>query len=81
MLKITYEINGRKTTPGSLKNALEAAVLSTIEKNIKGSIGSIKCREHGQSPTILVKGRSLDNLSINVSGCCDALIEEVKKKL
>lgn len=81
MLKITYEINGRKTTLGSLKNALEAAVLSGIEQSIKRSVGSVRCREHGQSPTILVKGRSLDNLSINVSGCCDALIEEVKKKL
>ncbi|MCX0424824.1 hypothetical protein RDV79_23225 (plasmid) [Aeromonas dhakensis] len=81
MLKITYEVNGRKITPGGLKNAIEAAVLSGIEQNIKKSIGSIRCREHGQHPTILVKGRSLDNLSIHVNGCCDELIEEVKKKL
>jgi len=63
MLKITYEINGRKTTPGSLKNAIEAAVLSGIEQNIKKSIGSVRCREHGQHPSILVKGRSQETLS------------------
>ena len=29
MLKITYEINGRKTTPGSLKNAIEGSPQKT----------------------------------------------------
>lgn len=81
MIDISFEINGKKVNPNNMADALEGAVLDSVVESIKGSVGSIKCAEHGQSPKVIVKGRNLDNLSMEVSGCCDALIEKVSAKL
>lgn len=81
MFNISFEINGRKTDPNNIANVLEAAVLKQVESSIRSSVGSIRCREHGQYPRFLVKGHSLKNLSFEVSGCCETLINEVKSKL
>lgn len=81
MFDISFEINGRKVNPNSISDALEAAVLSEVAESIKSSIGDIRCSEHGQSPKIKMKGRNIDNLSFDVSGCCDSLISKVETKL
>lgn len=81
MIDITFEINGRKVNPNNFKNAIESEILSSIKDTITKSVGSIYCREHNQKPKIIVKGRNLENLSFQVSGCCDTLIKEVEQKL
>ena len=81
MLDISFELNGRKVSPNNIGNALEAAMLNSVKDSIGKSVGSIRCSEHGQRPKITAKGRSIDSLSLEVTGCCDALIEQVKKKI
>jgi actin-like ATPase involved in cell morphogenesis len=81
MLNITYEINGKKVNPKSFGNAIEQAILNQVTEHIKKTVGSVRCSEHHQAPKIKVKGRSLDKLSFEVSGCCEQLIEKVKQKL
>lgn len=81
MIDISFELNGRKVSPNNLGNALEAAMLNSIKESISQSVGSIRCAEHGERAKIKAKGRSLDSLSLEVTGCCDALIDQVKKKL
>jgi len=81
MIDIKFEIGGKKVSPNKFGDALEAAVLSQITEHLKKSVGSIRCKEHNQSPTLKVKGRNIDNLSYEVHGCCDALIEQVSEKL
>ena len=44
-------------------------------------VGSIRCPEHNKSANIKGKGRSLDKLKFEVSGCCEKLINKVKLKL
>jgi hypothetical protein len=80
MIDITFEINGRKVNPKNVGDALEAAVISQVADSIKKTVGSSRCNEHGQRPKIKVKGKNLDNLSFEVSGCCEALIGEVSAK-
>ena len=80
MLDISFEINGRKVNPNNVKDVLESAILSQVAESIKKSVGNLRCAEHGQSPKIKVKGRNLDNLSFNISGCCEDLIEKVRAK-
>lgn len=81
MIDISFEINGRKVSPRNIGNALESALLESVQKSITAAVGSVQCPEHGQKPKIKVKGRSLDSLNFEVSGCCEQLIESVKKKL
>ncbi len=81
MIDITFEINGRKVPPSNMGNALDSAMLQSVKNSISKAVGSTRCPEHGQKPKIKAKGRSLDSLKFEVSGCCDNLIGEVKKKL
>jgi hypothetical protein len=81
MFDISFEINGRKVNPNNIGDALQAAVLSGVAESVKSSIGSIRCSEHGQAPKVKIKGRNIDNLSFDVSGCCESLISKVEAKL
>ena len=81
MIDIKFEINGRKVDPRNIGDALEGAMLSAISEGLKKKVGSVCCPVHGQSPKLTGKGRSLDKLNFEVSGCCDKVIEDVKTKL
>lgn len=81
MIDISFEIIGRKVSPRNMANALEAALLQSAQESIKKAVGSARCPTHGQTPKIKVKGRKVDSKSFEFSGCCDQLIETVKKKL
>ncbi|MFQ5469994.1 MAG: hypothetical protein ACE5EH_06745 [Gammaproteobacteria bacterium] len=81
MIDISFEINGRKVSPRNVGDALESAMLQSVQDSISKAVGSARCPEHGQKPKIKAKGRSLDSVTLEVTGCCDALIEQVNKKL
>lgn len=81
MIDITFKINGKKVNPNNVTNALEAALLQSYSESIKKSIGSLRCHEHNQAPKITVKGKTLDNLSLDISGCCDDIIQKATNKL
>lgn len=81
MVSISFEINGKKVDPKNIANVIESAFLKHVESSLKSAVGSIRCREHAQSPRILAKGRGLKDLTFEVFGCCDAVINEVKMKL
>lgn len=80
MLKIEWKLNGRKIRPNDIANQLERAMISQIEEMVRGKLRDVRDPETGAAPTITVVGRSLDNLSFEVSGS-PALIEEVKRRL
>ncbi|EJE4711265.1 hypothetical protein ACFSJQ_21130 [Vibrio olivae] len=74
MISISCDVKG-------IKNAIEKAVLSGVVDNVKKTVGSVRCKEHGKAPKIKIKGNNLNNLSFEVDGCCEEVIEQVKKKL
>lgn len=81
MIDISFEINGRKVSPRNAGNAFESAMLQSVQNSISKAVRSARCPEHGLKPRIKVKGRNLESLKFEVSGCCDSLIEAVKRKL
>lgn len=76
MVHIKFQINGKNVNANNLREALEAASLSTVSAKVEQSVSHLRYAEHGQSPKIKVKGRNLRNLSFEVSGCCPDLIEK-----
>lgn len=80
MLKIEWKLSGRKVRPNDIANQLERAMLSQIEEMVRGKLRGVRDPETGAAPTITVVGRSLDNLSFEVTGS-PALIKEVKRRL
>lgn len=81
LIEIYFEIDGKRVDPRNAGNALEGAMFSAIENVLRQNVGSCRCSEHGQAPTLTAKGRSLDQLNYEVSGCCDKVIEDVKNRL
>lgn len=81
MIQIFFEIGGRRIDPNQIGNVLEKMVLQQVAENIKQSLASVCCREHGQMPNIKVKGRNFNSLSFEVEGCCQDLIDRALLKL
>lgn len=81
MVDVTFQINGRKFQPNQVEDALTKAILANVAEQIKKNVGSVTCPHHGKSPQIIGKGKSIENLSSEVSGCCDSLVLAVKQKL
>ena len=81
MIDIEFEIGGRKVRPNSIGDALEQAFLEEVADGIKKSLSSVRCPEHGGRPKVTVKGSAIDNLSFEVEGSCQSLIDSALKKL
>ncbi len=81
MFELSFEINGKKVSPDSIGDAIESAALQVFRDSITKTVGSIRCPKHGKRAKVIAKGRNIDSLSFNISGCCDALIESVKKEM
>jgi len=60
---------------------MENAVMQQIGESMKKSLGSLRCSEHNKPPKMVVKGRDINNLSIEVSGRCDGIIKKATDKL
>ena len=56
MIDISFEVNGRKISPNSIGNTLEAAMLNSVKESISQFVGNVRCAEHGQKPKIKAKG-------------------------
>lgn len=80
MIDVRFEINGRRTDLGGIKDSLERAVCESIVDQIKQRVGAVRDPETGRSPKIIVKGRNLKNLSFEVEGS-EAVIEQIKRAL
>lgn len=83
MFPITFEINvnGRNVGLHRAEAELERAMVEDISKKMQEKGRRIRCTKHGQTARITTKGRRLKQLSFEVSGCCDELVERVKSAL
>jgi hypothetical protein len=56
-------------------------VFNQFKDSIERQVGDSICPEHGMHPTVKVKGRNIDKIKFEVSGCCKQLIDIVNSKL
>ncbi len=77
---IKFSIGGRTVDPRNVGDALMQAALQQIKAQITSKIGSIRDPETGEFPTIIVRGDSLDKLSLHVEGS-PQLVALVKERL
>jgi hypothetical protein len=81
MIDIRFEINGKPVDPNRMGDAIEKAILGGVVENMKKKLQSVRCKTHGKAPKITVKGKTIDKLSFEVSGCCQDLIDQATAKL
>lgn len=80
MVKVEFKLNGRSVRPNDIASQLEKAMFMQVHDRITQKLRTVRDPKTGAVPTVRVVGRSLDNLSFEVSGS-PALIEEVKRRL
>lgn len=81
MSNVRFEINGRSVSPSRLQDEFEKAIYSQVRDNIAKALRGVRCSEHGEAPTVIVKGRSMSDLKFEVQGCCQDLIDRSLKQL
>lgn len=80
MIDISFEINGRKVNPNQMSDMFEKAVVQELKEKLTRALRAVRDPKTGQRPRLKVKGRNLDNLSIEVEGSPD-VIDAVNKRL
>ena len=81
MFSLEVELNGKRVAPGQLSNMIEDMLLTHISEEITNKIGRVRCPEHNQYAKVKAKGRSIDKLSFEISGCCQQLVDQCNKAL
>lgn len=76
MFEMSFEINGKKVAPGNIGSEIQKAVERAAHEKIMHTVQGVRCPVHGQFAKIEPNGSDF-----KVSGCCEALIEQVKKSL
>ena len=77
---IKFKIGGKTVDPRNMADALMAAVLEGIRTQITEKIGSIRDRDTGEFPTVIVRGEDIENLTLHVEGS-PKLVALVKERL
>lgn len=81
MFDLEFKINGRKVRPDQMEKELEKAMFADIKKEMADKVRRIRCPKHGQAARVTPRGHSIKQLSWSVEGCCDELIDRVKKAI
>lgn len=81
MVDIHFDIGGRRVNPGNTRDALDSAMFGAVEVGIRKKLGVCRRPEHGKTPKLTAKGRSLQTIKFEISGCCEGIIGEVKRRL
>jgi hypothetical protein len=81
MFKMDLKFNGRSIRPDQLAREMEKAMLKKVEDSVKKTVSRIRCRTHGQHARVSVRRATGSKMNFDVSGCCDELIDEVRKQL
>jgi hypothetical protein len=80
MIDITFKINGRVIRPNQVGNAREEEALKTIENEITKKVGNLHDSQTDERLKILVKGRDINDLTLEISGS-EQLVEQAIKAL
>lgn len=80
-IPFAFEIGGKPINPSDIKDSHEVAVLQNVVNSIVDRIEDMQCPLHKQPPRFVCRGDSVDSLSLEVLGCCDALVDMVKERL
>jgi hypothetical protein len=60
---------------------LDAERVKEFQERTAGKVRDLRCPVHGQPPRLRFLGKSLRDVNIQMSGCCDELIGLANRKI
>ncbi len=80
MLKISFKVDGKEVQANSVGNVLRQSIFTSIEEQVRETVGVLSCPTHKESPQIIIHGDDLDDIKLEFTGCCDELLSMVSEK-
>ena len=80
-IPFAFEIGGKSLNPSELEDPAQRAQLQQVVDSIVDRVEDMRCPVHREHPRFLCYGENLDELSLEVLGCCDGLVDMVRHRL
>jgi hypothetical protein len=77
--KLTFKAGGSDVSGSQFVDKVMDAALENVRKNLIAKIEAVRCPEHGQGAEAI--GKDPGGINFEVRGCCDKLLEEVKRRI
>lgn len=74
-IPFAFLIDGKQLDPLNPESAEQAAKMQQIVAAISDQVDGLVCPEHKEPPRFLCSGENFDELSLQVHGCCEKLVE------
>jgi len=81
MVEILFELNGTMVDPNLMNHGLQKSILTVVKEALGEQVGEVECAEHGTSPKILCRGPNVVEMSMEISACCDHVLDTVETRL
>lgn len=81
MITIKYQIDEEKVDSNNFTDKQVKDFFSKIKTTIMDKLPEMKCKNHGKEPKIIIEGKDLNNLSYEITGCCENVKKEILEKL
>lgn len=72
---LTYTLGGRKVSRNEFFKGLEGEIRKAASDTAIRHVQSVRCSKHGENARVTQLHQTRDGFSLDVSGCCDDLIE------
>lgn len=80
-IHFAFVINGKEVSPESAETPEQQDMMERIMETISAHMQGISCPDHKETPRFLCSGESVDDLSIQVHGCCEKLVELATQRM
>ena len=70
----SFHINGKKINPNNIGDTNKTSIVQGIQEAVENAAGQLSCTHHGKKPKVKILGKDLDNIQLEISGCCDEFI-------
>ncbi len=74
-IPFAFVIDGKQLDPINPDNTEQAAMMQQIVASISDRVDGLVCPEHKEPPRFLCSGEKIDDLSLQIHGCCEKLVE------
>lgn len=79
-IPFAFEIGGKSVNPSELEPE-QGAQLQQVVDSIVDRVEDMRCPVHNEHPRFVLHGDSIEELSLEVVGCCDGLVDMVRHRL
>lgn len=80
-IHFAFIIDGIELDPSSAESPEQVDRMERIMESISARMEGAICPEHHEAPRFLCTGDSLDDLSVQVHGCCEQLVELTTQRM